>query len=356
MRRKQPYLPLLKPKLPVLFVCLLFLLITVSSTLTRTRADILPARSLTLSDSNPGATNVIYNFGFTLATAGTLGSIVLELCSNDPFPLTACTPPTGLDMSAAVLASQTGATGFSIDASSTANKIVLTRAPLAAAAIPVNYVFNNVTNPSGQGSYYGRFVTYASNDASGAPTDASGIAWVTNPSFNVASEVPPYLLFCTAVSIPILDCSSATGDNVDFGNLSPSHTSAGLSQFLVGSNAAFGFSVSVNGSTMTSGINTIPELPIQTFAAPGISQFGMNIRANTLPAAGVDPVGPGTALVFPTYNTPDQYQFNNGDFVVFSTGSSDLKRFTTTYIVDVSAAQPAGHYSTTITYICLASF
>jgi hypothetical protein len=107
---------------------------------------------------------------------------------------------------------------------------------------------------------------------------------------------------------------------------------------------------------MTSGINTIPKLPIQTFAAPGSSQFGMNLRANTLPSSGVDPVGPGVALVDPNYNTPDQYQFNSGDVVVSSPGTSDLKRFTSNYIVDVSSAQPAGVYSTTLTYICLASF
>ncbi len=356
MRRKQHYLPLLTPKLPVIAVCVLFLLISVSASLSRTQAAILTSRSLEISDSNPGATGVTYNFSFTMATAATLGSVVLELCSNDPFPLTACTTPNGLDMSAATLATQTGATGFSIDPSSTANRILLTRAPAAVGAIPVSYVFDNVTNPSGAGSYYGRYITYASNDASGAPTDYSGIAWVTNPVFSVNSEVPPNLLFCVAVSIPALDCSTATGSTLDFGNFSSTRTTAGLTQFLTATNAAFGFSVTVAGSTMTSGINVIPELPIQTFAAPGSSQFGMNFRANTLPASGVDPVGPGIATVDPNYNTPDQYRYNSGDVVVSSVGSSDLKRFTSTYIVDVSAAQPAGHYSTTLTYISLANF
>ncbi len=356
MRQGRFYLPLLTPKLPIIIVSLLFLLITVSATLSRTQAAFLQTRSLTISDSNPGATNVTYNFAFTTATAGTLGSIVLELCSNDPFPLTPCTPPAGLDMSAATLASQSGATGFSIDPSSTANKIVLTRAPAAVGIIPVNYVFDNITNPNAEGSYYGRFITYATSDTSGPPTDYAGIAWVTNNTFSVSGEVPPYLLFCAAVSIPTLACDTATGSSVDFGNFSSSRTSAGLSQFLSASNAAFGFSVTVNGITMTSGINTIPELAIQTFAAPGSSQFGMNLRANTLPASGVDPVGPGTASVDPTYNIPDQYRFNSGDFVVSSVGPSDLRRFTSTYIVNINAAQPAGFYNTTITYICLASF
>lgn len=355
MKRKQLYLPLPLPKLLIIFICIV-ILFTLSASFFRTEANILPSRSLKISDSNPGATNVTYNFGFTVATAGTLGSIVFELCSNDPFPLTPCTPPAGLDLSSATLVSQTGETGFSIDASSTANKIVLSRAPAAAAAIPVTYIFDNVTNPSGQGSYYGRFLTYATSDASGSPTDKSGIAWVTNNAFSVNTEVPPYLLFCTAVTIPALDCANATGSNIDFGNFSASSTSAGTSQFLVATNAQAGYNVTVNGITMTSGINIIPELTTQTFAAPGSSQFGMNLRANTIPTAGVDPIGPGTGTIDSNYNTPDQYRFNSGDFVASSSTSSDFRKYTTTYIVNINTSQPAGVYSTTITYICLASF
>ena len=339
-------------------ICLLILLalIFVSSNLFKVKAAQLTTRSLTLSSSTINATNVSYDFQFTLATVGTVGSIVFELCSNDPFPETACTAPVGLDMTGATLASQSGEVGFSIDASSTANKIVLTRAPAAAAIIPVRYTFNGVTNPSLVGTFYGRLVTYVTNDASGPSTDKAGIAWATTNDFSLNTEVPQFLQFCVGVTISAFDCTTATGSNIDFGNFSSSSTSAATSQFVGASNAGFGYNVGVYGLTLTSGINVIPNLPVQTFAAPGNSQFGLNIRANSLPVGGTDPVGPGIANVTPNYNTPDLFRFNDGDQVVVSTGSSDFRKFTVSYVTNISAAQAVGKYSTTLTYICLANF
>lgn len=334
----------------------LLLSMIISSSLFHAKAVRLTDRKLDLSTSVIGSTNVQYEFSFGLTTAGTLGSIELELCTNDPFPLTPCTPPLGLNMSSAVLANQTGEVGFAIDGTSTANKIILTRAPSASVIGPVSYVFTGVTNPSQVATYYVRLVTFASNDASGSAIDYGGIAWVTTDNFSVNGEVPPYLHFCTGVTIAAYDCLTAVGSEIDLGNLSPGTTSAGTSQFLAASNAAFGFNVTIYGATMTSGANIIPAMATQTFAAPGNGQFGMNARANTIPAKGADPNGPGTAALNPNYNTPDQYRFDDGDEIASSAGSSDYRKFTATYIVNIDSAQPAGQYNTTVTYVCLANF
>jgi hypothetical protein len=343
-------------KLLAIFLLILLVASVAQPWFFKAHAAQLTTRSLELSSSSVGATNVVYNLQFTLATAGTLGSIVLELCTNDPFPITPCTPPAGLNMSAATLTGQSGAVGFSIDASSTSNKIVLTRAPAVTAITPVNYIFQGITNPSAASTYYGRIVTYATNDASGAPTDKAGIAWATLNLFSLNTEVPQFLEFCVGITISAFDCSTATGSYINFGNLTPGVTSAGTSQFVSATNAAFGYSVGVYGLTMISGTNAIPALNSQTFPAPGNSQFGFNVRANSLPAAGTDPVGPGVAGVNVNYNTPDKYRFNDGDQVVSSAGTSDFRKFTETYVANVSASQPAGQYSTTLTYVCLANF
>lgn len=327
-----------------------------SSSLFHVHAVRLTDRRLDLSTSVVGATNVTYLFSFGITTPASLGSVELELCTNDPFPLTPCTAPAGLDMTGAILSNQTGEVGFSIDASSTANKIVLTRAPSASTVQPVSFTFTGITNPTLVATYYVRLVTFASNDATGPFTDYGGIAWATTNNFNVNGEVPPYLHFCTGVTIPTYDCGTATGSNIDFGNLSPSATASATSQFLAATNAAFGFNVSIYGVTMTSGSNTIPALATQTFAAPGNGQFGINARANTIPAKGSDPSGPGTAILDPNYATPDLYRFSDGDMIASSTGTSDFRRFTATYIVNIDSAQPAGIYTTTITYVCLANF
>lgn len=356
MKHKLQIKPLLKSRAMATLLVIVLAVGIAQSSLFRAQAALLSARSLELSTSSTNATNVTYTFRFTLATAATLGSIVFELCTNDPFPLTPCSAPAGLDMSAAVLATQIGETGFSIDASSTANKIVLTRAPSASATIPVTYSFNGIKNPSFLGTFYGRLVTYATNDASGSDTDQAGVASATTNNFSLNTEVPQFLEFCSGITITNFDCLTATGSNIDFGNFSPSIASAATSQFVAATNAGFGYNVGIYGLTMTSGTNTLPNLALQTFSAPGNSQFGINLVANTLPVSGSNPVGPGVAGINPSYATSDLYRFNSGDQVVSSIGSSDYRKFTVSYIANISSIQPVGHYSTTLTYICLANF
>ena len=346
----------LVPKLAILMLALTLGLGAFISGFNRVEAAQLELRSLQLSSSIINATNTNYVFSFTLATAGTLGSIVLELCTNDPFPETPCTAPAGLDMTGALLASQSGVVGFSIDPSSTANKLVLSRVPAATVVVPASYTFTDITNPSVIGTLYGRFVTYATNDASGPATDKAGIAWTTNNQFTLNTEVPQFLQFCVGVTISAFDCSTAAGSSIDFGNLSSGAVAAATSQFVSVGNAGFGFNVGAYGLTMTSGTNTIPSLAAPTFSGPGNSQFGFNLRANSQPGIGSNPIGPGAASTTANYDIPDRFLFNSGDTIVVSSGSSDYRKFTVSYITNVNTSQPAGRYTTTITYVCLANF
>src|SRR5579884_3551491 len=108
-------------------------------------------RSVTVSTATVSATTS-EDFKFTLPTVNTLGSITFEYCSNTPLFALACTAPAGMDVSAASLNSQTGNSGFSIDTSdSTANRLIITRAASNSAAIPNEYVFGNIKNPSTAG-------------------------------------------------------------------------------------------------------------------------------------------------------------------------------------------------------------
>jgi hypothetical protein len=60
------------------------------------------------------------------------------------------------------------------------------------------------------------------------------------------------------------------------------------------------------------------------------------------------------------YNTPDNFKFATGNIVAGSTnggaGGTDAQIFTTSYIVNVPGSQPAGTYTTTLTYVCTATF
>jgi hypothetical protein len=311
-------------------------------------------RSLQLSDSGAGVT-AVYQLAMTLSTAGPLGSIAVQFCSNDPFPNTSCVAPVGLDISTATLTDQAGQTGFSI-ASADANDVLLSRTPAAATTGLTQYQFSGVQNPSNAGSYYVRVLTYASSDASGPSTDYGGIAFAIITNLSITAEVPPYLTFCTGITITGLNCANAQGDNVDFGELSSSQAKTGTSQMLVATNAAQGYSVSVHGTTMTSGNDVIAALASNDVSRPGTAQFGFNLRANSSPAAGNDPSGPGVGVPQPNYDQPNFYRFVDGDTVVNNPKPDDSRLYTSAYLVNVPKTQAPGVYVSTLTYICLADF
>jgi hypothetical protein len=313
-------------------------------------------RSVTLTSAVPSAVTT-HTFRLSLPTTNDVGSIVLEYCSNSPIIYVACTPPTGLDVSAAVLSSQSGNVGFSIDNSnSTINKLVLSRPVSAGSLVPNTYVFDNITNPSipGQTTYV-RISTYGSQDASGPFIDKGGVAFAVQSVFTVGTYVPPFLRLCVGLSVAP-DCSSFSGDSIDLGILSPTHANTGQSQFAVGTNDTNGYNVYALGTTITSGNNPIPAAgsPVPSF--PGTAQFGINLRANLLPPVGQDPVGLGTGVPGANYNIPNRFTYIDGDSIASSPLNSDYNRMTVSYLVNVPKNQTPGIYATTITYLGIVQF
>lgn len=316
----------------------------------------LQSRSLELSDSSGGGHDVTYDVSFSIQTPGTIGSIEIEFCSNSTFIEDPCTAPFGLDANNAMLASQSISPGFAISPSSSVNDIILERLPAAATAGPVNFKFTNIINPTNTGSYYARILTYPTQDATGASTDSGGVAFAINNSVNVSTEVPPYLAFCTGTSIAGTDCTTASGDYIDLGEFSPARTSGGQTQMVVATNAEDGYNIRASGTTLTSGNNTIPALKDNATPQLGISQFGINLRANTAPSVGANPSGPGHGLPTANYNVPNSYRYNSGEAVAGSAVADDYRKYTISYMVNVSKNQQAGIYASTFTYICLANF
>jgi hypothetical protein len=316
---------------------------------------LLPDRSVQIGSGVPGATTT-YQLDFTIATAGTLGSIQAEFCSNDPLIGTACTPPNGFDISGATLSSQSGVAGFVIDPATTSNTLLLSRSPNGTAPVPVSFVLDDVVNPSDVGSFYVRLTTYASNDASGPIVDKGGIALAVAANINVSSYVPPYLLFCSGLVIVSYDCNTASGNYVNFGELSSTTTKADKSEMVVATNAAFGYGIFLGGSTMNSGTSTIPALTASDVSRPGTSQFGINLAANTSPPVGNSASGPGNGDVDPEYAIVDRFRFNPGEQLASGPGVSDYRKFTVSYIANIAKSQPAGIYVSTLTYICMANF
>lgn len=320
-----------------------------------TKADTILTRSVRIGNSRASA-NTFQEFTFTLPTAGTIGSIEFEYCADTPFTDTACFAPAGLDVSGASLASQSGLTGFSVHPSTTANKVVLTRTPAANLAFQaVLYRFNNMVNPSSDAQTYVRISTYSSDDASGAYTDDGAVLFATVSGVSVEGYVPPYLTFCTGLTVA-MNCTSSTGNFIDLDELSKTSASYGSSQYSGATNDPGGFTTTISGTTMTSGTNIIPALSSQAPSRPGTSQFGINLRANSNPPVGTNRTGSGDSVASTGYNTPNLFKFVPNQIISRSTLPTDFNRFTVSYLVNASANQKAGIYSSTLTYIAVAAF
>lgn len=320
-----------------------------------TTAAVVP-RSILISDSRPSVA-ASYTLAFTLSAPETLGSIKLQFCANSPLFNDPCVAPSGFDVSSATLASQSGETGFSIYAPGTnANTIVLSRTPSASPGGSVIYVLDNVMNPSAVGSFFGRLQTFPTNDASGAENEHGGIAMSLSDTVQISTTVPPYLLFCGGVVIGGFDCANASGNYIDFGNLTSSSTASATSQLLTATNAASGFGVTVFGQTMTSGNNIINPLDARDVSRQGVSQFGMNLVANATPSVGSNPQGTGTGTPTTNYGLPDLFKFTSGDTIATASSVDDFRKFTVSYVINITNGQPVGVYSTTLTYVCLANF
>lgn len=309
---------------------------------------------MTDARASASATHVI-GFGM-LNTVAPVGSLVVEFCSNSPIFGEVCDTPAGFDISSANLANQTGDTGFTIHPNTTANRLVLTRAPIAPNGVASSYELQNVVNPSARGTYFLRLQSFGSLDGSGIDIENGGIAIAINQAVDLSGEVPPYLFFCVGVVITGFDCTSANSYFIDFGYLSTNQPRFGSSQFVAGTNAASGYSVTVNGTTLASGSNSIPEMLVPASSSPGSSQFGLNLRANTSPPIGANPVGTGTAAPDAKYNTPNFFAYTDTDVVAGVTHPDRSRKFTVSYITNISPSQEGGVYATTISYICLANF
>jgi hypothetical protein len=296
-----------------------------------------------------------HNFQFTYPSTSVVGSIMLLYCDGGALLPMPCNAPVGLNAAGASLASQTGNTGFSIG-SVTANKIILTRSPAAGATIASTYNFNNIVNPSAaNATTYVRIATYPTIDATGPNNDDGAVAFATVNPFQIGAFVPPFIKLCVGITVA-QDCSSVSGNSINLGFLSTGATKAATSQFAAGTNSITGYNVFTLGNTMTSGNNIIPALNPATTSKTGVSQFGLNLRANTNPAVGADPQGPGTAVAQAGYNSSNTFKFQNGDNIAQAIKPSDFNKMTTSYIVNISAAQPSGVYATTITYLAVGQF
>lgn len=337
-------------------IVVLSLLLSVLSAGRVEAAGQLTSRKLALGTS-VGNTATTWTFTFSTTETTALNGISFQVCTTASG---ACSAPGSWTNSGAAFASLTyngsAQSSWALDNSAGYLRIK-NNTSATSVSNPVVTTFNTVTNPNTTNeTFFVRILTYSGDDFT-TQVDNGVVAASTSQAISFTATVDETLTFCTGTSgITTSSCSGATGSTVAFGTLSPSATASGTSQFGVGTNAASGYAVTVNGSTLTSGGNTITALSSQTASATGGEQFGLNLRDNATPNVGADPDGSGDASPNSNYNTVDQYRFVTGDTVAGDTGSDNFRRFTASYIVNIGTATEAGAYTATLTYIATATF
>ncbi|MBW3569218.1 hypothetical protein KY385_03770 [Candidatus Parcubacteria bacterium] len=342
-------------KIPVLVLALHLMVAPALYFQPKALAENLTNRSITIGSSRPSVTTS-HKLDFTIPTAGPLGSIDFEYCSNNPFIGTACTAPNGLDVSGAAIDNQSGETGFAIDPSTTANRLLITRIPAPnLASQPASYDFSNIVNPTADApSIFVRISTFATDDGTGPRTDSGAVVFAITRGLSVEAFVPPYLTFCVGITISG-NCASMSGSFINLGEFSKTSANYSTSQFAGATNDPGGYSVFMAGNTMASGTNIIPALTALQASKPGTSQFGINLVANSNPAVGQNRIGSGTVSALPGYKTPNLFKFKN-EPIAASSLPTNYNTLTVSYLVNVSNSQKPGVYSSTITYIATAAF
>jgi hypothetical protein len=367
------------------------------------------SRKITMDNSAPTATDVTYQLSFTTDQGGSsanIGGMVIDFCTETPLiGDTNCTPPVGFSTNEGglALANQVGITDWTIDASTSSNKLVLARTAASVnSAVNVSIDFgtaaaaDGITNPTaGNTSFYARVLTFATTtgaqeytsadpDNAGANVivDYGGIALSTANSLTITAKVMEKLTFCVytnancgagGTSVVLGDTTNGVLDEAQPYN----NTDA---KFDIKTNAQGGAVIRAKtfatpGHTLTSGSNTITAIGGTAAASnDGTEQFGFCVVAAspivvTSPYTGVEG-GAGTCASDPTTGTYDQVanvtRFALDTAVTGATFGDDIANTAAdpldntsgylNFLGNVSVTTEAGIYTTQMALIATGTF
>lgn len=376
----------------VMALSLLLLGIASSSMAVVVNADEVTNRSITLSDSTAGASNVSYNITFTVGSAGA-GAYVLDFCDNSPIAGDTCTAPSGFDASgASVTLPSSGASVAELNSSPSTLLVTQT----VASSATVNLELAGIHNPSyvtdtGAGDgFYMRVITYASaSDASTNYTtatdltdavDTGGFAMSTTSAIGVSGTVNEYMTFCVANQTISQDCGDAndTGHfpNVTLGTdgvIDPSTIATGNIYTQISTNAASGAVIDLKSDATScgglrlggTGACNIAPAPSSGFSA-GTADFGVELNTpfgttgDANDTGTLDPVGDySTSNYYMNYVTGNATGVTSpyGD-PILNTNSLPVNNENEelTFGASANPNTPAGNYSATLDMIATGTF
>jgi hypothetical protein len=313
-----------------------------------TSAAQLTSRKVTLSTSSAAssAATTTYTFDFTTASTATIASIKIQACTTASG---SCSVPTGWDEASSTLSSTTFSGSWTVSTATDGElRASATGASSTSSGVAKQIVFGNVQNPTtANETFFMRITTYTGSNWSTGPTDTGVVAASTAAQISVTASVDESLSLCVYSGA---NCG-AGGTSIALGALSSSSLTTGTHKVEAGTNATSGYVLQYNGATLTdSGISQTITAIGGTAAASstGSEQFGFN--AGTYSG--------GSGAPGEQYDNTSEYAFVAGSSTTFASasGPSATTTYTLTYGANISSGTEAGSYSTTITYICTATF
>jgi hypothetical protein len=257
---------------------------------------------------------------------------------------------TGLE-STETLAAAPSATAWGAVFSGTQNRVLTLTAPSdgtgAAVLAPgdkivITYDGTNSINPSTPGSY-----TIGISGTFGDSGDMT-VNILTSNQVDITATVPQSLTFSISDNSISFGTLTAVAARYASGTASGDTTEVEAHNVIVGTNAANGYTMTVGGSTLTSGANTISAIgSSNTASAIGTEQFGLRMTASG-----------GSGTVSAPYAAAG-FAFDSGAFpdtIASATGASANTTYSARYIANITANTEAGSYTGSVTYVATANF
>jgi hypothetical protein len=319
----------------------------------------LTSRKLTLG-SSASNTSTTWAFTFSVTETTALNGLTFQVCSTASG---ACSAPGSWTNAGSAFDSLTyngsAQTGWALDNAAGYLRIK-NNASTQSVSSPVVATFNTVTNPTlaNGTTFFVRVLTYSGDDYTSQVDNGVVTAAIVN-QITVTANVDETLSFCVYTGA---NCGEG-GATVALGSLTASLTGSGTSKMDVATNGSGGYNVTYTGTTLTGpGATTIAAMGTQSqngaaaTSSQGTSQFGLNLRDNATPNVGADVSGSGTGAYGTNYGTADSFRHFTGDSIATASAPTDSNTFTVSYIANISGSQAAGSYTTTLTYICTATY
>ena len=202
----------------------------------------------------------------------------------------------------------------------------------------------------GSGGINSSSTNYKSQGAAGAP--AVGGQYTAGGN----SSSPHYQTNGGSVttSDPALSFTVNGATTINFGSLSTSATATATSTFNVIDYTSYGYIVQVVGAAPKSGSHTLTAMS-GSGSSIGSEQFGINLKANSVPSIGANPSG-GAGVAATGYGTVNSYKYASGDTIASAPKSSAQTNYTVSYIANAATTTPGGAYTGTLTFICTGTY